>query len=105
QAFDAVKQASNEVLSTSPINGVEKWGGWRTKLGDLIITKLGSGELATQEQIAEFLLDVSRGLSASSAEAPALDPAILAIIVRIVLALLDRLFGGGGGGFIPDGPV
>jgi hypothetical protein len=99
-AFPAIKAATDQVLPT--VGGKGKWDDWRVKVGDLITSKLQSGDLQHPRQLVTFLTQVADGLDASAKASPALDPKVLSAIVELILRLLE-LFGVGGGG--GPGPV
>ena len=91
-AFPAVKKATEQVLPMA--GGVERWSGFRSKLGDLITLKLQKGELQHSKDYERFLREVAAGLNSSAAESPALDPAVIQKIIQLILLIL-QIFGGG----------
>ena len=92
-AFPAVKKATEQVLPLA--GGVERWAGFRAKLGDLITLKLQKGELQHSKDYERFLQEVAAGLNGSAAEAPALNPEVVQKIIQLILFVL-QIFAGGG---------
>lgn len=92
-AFPAVKKATEQVLPMA--GGVERWAGFRAKLGDLITLKLQKGELQHSKDYERFLREVAAGLNAATATEPALDPQVIQKIIQLILLIL-QIFAGGG---------
>lgn len=90
----ALRMASDSVLQST--SGTEKWKPWRTKVSGLIDAEEAKGPIDWQK----FCESVAAGLEAS-APSPALDAALIKLIVDAVLQIIKLIFnltGGGVGG-------
>ena len=93
QAAKFVKDASDQVLST--LSAGTKWNGWRAKVGDLLTSKMQSGEVKDAATLAVFLRQVEKALKSATAEEPALDGILMKLLIEIIMRILTQLLGGG----------
>lgn len=93
KVVQALRMATDSVLTST--GGAEKWKPWRGKVSALIDAEEAKGPISWPT----LCESIAKGLEAS-APAPALDPALLQLIVNAVLQIIQLIFNltGGGGG-------
>lgn len=91
KVMGALRQATDSVLTST--GGTDRWKPWRGKVSALIDSEEAKGAV----NYPKLCDSVANGLEAS-APSPALDPALLQLIVSLILQIIQIFFGGGGTG-------
>lgn len=91
-AFDFAREGATLILEKT--EGTAAYAPFRKSFTDYATAEIQAGRLQSRADYAEFFHGAADGLDAGAAEAPALNPVLMQVILTIVLMLLRRFIPG-----------